>query len=325
MKTIVITGASGHIGGNLVRALLDQGERLRVMIHGEDNPALEGLDVERVKGDVRDLNSLTRAFEGAELIYHLAALISITGGQNGRVHATNVEGARNVAQAALEGGVRRLVHFSSCHAFDLRATTMILDETAPRPSTNHPAYDQSKAAGEAQVRAAIAKGLDAVIVNPSGVIGPNDFAPSRMGEALLSLRDGRLPGLVQGGFDFVDVRDVVRSAIVAAERGRTGESYLLSGHYCTVADLMRLAAEVCGSPAPRLVTPMWLARIGAPFITAYSRLSRSEPIYTLEALHALTLDRPLVADKAIEELGHDPRPLRDSLRDIFASFEDIAR
>ena len=320
---MVVTGASGHIGGNLVRALLAEGKQLRVLVRGDKNAALEGLEVERVAGDVRDRDSLERAFQGADVVYHLAALISITGAQGGLVHSTNVDGVENVAKAALRCGVRRLVHFSSCHAFDLRSSTGTLDETAPRPSKSHPAYDQSKAAGEAKIRAVIDEGLDAVIVNPSGVIGPNDFCPSRMGAAFLSLRDRRLPGLVKGGFDFVDVRDVVDSAIAAAERGRTGESYLLAGHYSTVGDLMRLAAEVCEIPAPRLVTPMWLARIGAPFITAYSVLTRSEPIYTREALHALELDRPLNADKAIRELGHQPRPLKDSLRDIFASFEAI--
>ena len=163
---------------------------MRVLAHASTHSpaALAGLDVETVVGDVRDLDSLRAAFRGAELVFHLAALISIDGDRQGIVHRINVDGARNSALASRAEGVRRHVHVSSIHAFDHHPTDEPLDEARGRPGPRHPAYDRSKAAGEAAVREVIAEGLDAVIVNPSGVVGPLDFVPSRVGEMLLQRR-----------------------------------------------------------------------------------------------------------------------------------------
>ena len=222
---ITVTGATGHVGANLVRALLARGDQVRALIHRihRDNRSLAGLDVERVAGDVLDPASLDRAFAGAEVVFHLAALISIQGDRGGLVPSVNVGGAKNAAEAALRAGVRRFVHTSSVHAFDLTRGGVI-DETSPRSDGPHlAAYDRSKAAGERAVREVLARrGLDAVVVHPTGIIGPFDFEPSRMGRTLLGLRDRSLPSLVAGGFDFVDVRDVVQALLAAAERGRTG-------------------------------------------------------------------------------------------------------
>ena len=254
---VVVTGANGHIGCNLVRALLAAGRQVRAMVRSDDPPSLRGLPVERVRGDVRDRRSLDAAFREAETVYHAAAVISITGDRRGLVRTTNVEGTRHVAAAAKACGVRRLVHFSSCHAFDGETPNdRRVTEASPRPSSRHPAYDRSKAAGEAEIRAAVAGGLDAVIVNPTSVLGPHDFGPSRMGQLLLDLRDRRLPATVAGSFDWVDVRDVVGSAITAETAGRTGESYLLGGHRLTVRGLLELAGRACGVRPPRWETPM---------------------------------------------------------------------
>lgn len=319
---VTVTGASGHIGGNLVRALLKDERTVRVVLRGDDNEALEGLEVERVYADVRDKEALAAALSGSDIVYHLAAKISIVGDPDGSVRATNVGGARNVAETCLSVGVRRLVHFSSCHAFDLNQVGAI-DETAPRPGSQHAAYDQSKAAGEAEVRKVVEKGLDAVIVNPSGVIGPNDFRPSRMGKTFRDLKRRRLPGLVAGGFDFVDVRDVVAGAMAAEHKGRTGESYLLGGHWVGVADLMRHAGEVCGVRAPRMVTPTWLALMGAPFMTAFAQLTGTEPIYTAEAIHTLNSTARLSTAKAERELGYTKHSHQETLEAIYASNEEL--
>jgi dihydroflavonol-4-reductase len=223
-----VTGANGHVGGNLVRALLAAGHAVRVLVHRRTE-ALEGLAVERVQGDVGSPEPLSELFAGVDVAYHLAAQVSVDGDHGGRVQRVNVEGTRNVAAAALAGGVRRLVHMSSVHAF-VTAPGHPVTEASPRADgRGHAAYDRSKAVGEEQVRQAIARGLDAVILNPTGVLGREDFRPSRMGRFFLLLFRRRLPALVEGGFDWVDVRDVVAAALAAAERGRAGESYLLSG------------------------------------------------------------------------------------------------
>jgi dihydroflavonol-4-reductase len=322
----VVTGANGHVGACLVRELLARGVAVRGVIRDDGPPALDGLDVELVRGDVREPDTLRAAFADAEVVYHCAALISIVGPMNGLVHETNVVGAANAARAALHAGVRRFVHFCSVHAFEQEPLHVPLDETRARVrSTVAPAYDLSKAEGEAAVRAAIDDGLDAVILHPSGIIGPHDYRPSRMGTVLLDLFHRRLPSLVQGGFDWVDVRDVASTAIAAAERGRTGQSYLVTGHWVSIPDIAAIAQECTGVPAPRLTSPMWLARVGAPFMERWAKLTRREPLYTAESLLALRANRVYVRDKAGTELGHAPRPTRESIRDAYAWFAEHGR
>jgi dihydroflavonol-4-reductase len=320
--TVLVTGASGHVGANLVRALLDRGDVVRCLIH-DGSRALDGLDIERVTGDVTRAESLTAALEGVELVFHLAAVISIDGSQGGQVEAVNVEGVRNVATAALAAGVRRFVHCCSVHAFDQAPLGEPLDERRSRalgPANN--TYDRSKAHGEVAVRELVADGLDAVIVHPTGIIGPYDFGPSRMGQVLIDLHRRSLLGLIEGGFDWVDVRDVVAGLLAAAARGRTGESYLLSGHWRSIGEVAATALDVTGVPSPRFVCPMWLARVGAPFVTGFHRVFGGEPLFTSESLNALRANRRILWDKAGEELGYAPRPFADTLRDTYAWFHE---
>ncbi len=319
--TVVVTGASGHVGTNLVRRLLDSGRSVRAVVH-KNRGLLEGHDVEWVPGDVTNRDSLRRAFTGATTVFHLAALISIEGDQGGLVTSTNVEGAGNAAAAALECGVQRYVHVSSVHAFDQNPLTEPLDEERSRAlSPKHNAYDRSKALGEARVKAVIAEGLNGVIVNPTGVIGPYDHQPSRMGQVFLDLYHRRLPSLIDGGFDWVDVRDVVAGILAAEDRGRRGENYLLSGHWRSVLDLATLAESVTGIRRPRIVSPMWLARGWAPFQMTIDRLMKRPLLYTSESLEALRANRNISHEKATRELGYQTRPIEESVRDIYAWFE----
>jgi dihydroflavonol-4-reductase len=322
--TTVVTGASGHIGAALVRHLLGRGERVRVLIH-RDARALNGLAVEAVPGDVLDPESLCAAFAGADTVYHLAGVISIAGDPRGRVRAVNIGGAENVARAALRCGARRMVHCSSVHAFDMRSASAPLNEAAPRAPDDprrYPAYDRSKAEGERRVRAVIAEGLDAVIAHPTAVIGPFDFVPSHMGRVLLALYRRRLPALVQGGFDFVDVRDVAAGLTAAAERGGCGESYLLSGHYCSMADLAGLAAAVTGRRPPRLTLPIGVARLGTGVMGLVARWAGTEPLYTPESLGTLRRGRPVDRAKALRDLGYRPRPTAESIGDAYRWFAE---
>jgi dihydroflavonol-4-reductase len=322
--TTVVTGASGHVGGNLVRALLDRGAKVRAVVRDQEVGlgGLRGLDVERVVADVRDEASLARAFAGAEVVIHLAAVISITGDHGGLVTDTNVRGVRNVASAARAAGVRRMVHTSSIHAFKIAERSRTIDEASPRAAPPESgAYDLSKAAGEAELRAVIAAGLDAVVVNPTGIVGPNDFGPSRMGRVLLQLAQRRLPSLVEGGFDFVDVRDVVSGILAALERGRTGENYILGGHWHSFNELAAMVTAATGAPPPPFTTPTWMVKLGLPFVAAHGRLVGQEPLYTRESLAAAAACRQISHRKAEVELGHRPRPLAETVRDTCAWFE----
>lgn len=316
----VITGASGHLGANLIPLLQARGDAVRVVAH-RNVTAFHGTDVEVVRGDVLDPAGLEAAFSNGDVVYHLAAIISIAGDPSGMVHRVNVEGAANAASAARAAGVGRFVHCSSIHAFDLHTRAGVIDESSPRVpagSARHAAYDRSKADGERRVREIIASGLDGVIVHPTSVIGPNDSEPSRMGRFFIRLRNRSLPSLVRGGFDFVDARDVAAGMIAAAERGRTGRSYLLGGRHLSVSDLAAVAAEQSGIRPPRLVLPRAVAKLGLPFIGALARIRKVEPLYTSESMRALAVVARVDHGLAERELGYSVRPIESTVRDIYA-------
>jgi dihydroflavonol-4-reductase len=318
----VVTGASGFLGGALVRALLAEERQVRA-VDLRRGPGLAGLDVEWMPADVLDISSLEASFQGAEIVFHLAAVISVTGDPTGQVWAVNVDGPRNVAEAALHAGVHRLVHCSSVHAYDLEAGEHRVTETSPRATAaGLPVYDRSKAAGEAALRQMIDQGLDAVIVNPTGVVGPYDFAPSRMGSVFLALFRRRLPALIDGGFDWVDVRDVASSMLAAETQGRRGENYLLPGHHLSLPELAAVAEQVSGVPKPTFSVPMRFARLWSPLADMVSRRSANPLWYTTESLHALRFDPAVSGAKAQAELGHRPRPFDDTARDIHHWFTD---
>jgi dihydroflavonol-4-reductase len=318
--TVLVTGAAGHLGNNIVRALRARGRSVRALVHFE-SASLDGVDVEKRPGDILDRSSLDDAFTKVEVVYHFAAMVSIVPGEGPRVTLTNTIGTRNVVDACLEHGVRRLVHASSVHALTPGGSNGVTDENcAPNLDPGAPAYDRSKAAGEAEVRAGMARGLDAVIVNPTGVIGPHDYVPHLAGRALIDMYLGRLPMNVASGFNWVDARDVAAGALSAEVRGRTGERYLLSGHWAPMTDIATIMQENTGHGGPRLVAPLWLAKLGLPFIGAFSKLTGSQPIYTGPSLRALTEHRECNNAKARGELGFAPRPLERTIVDTFAFY-----
>lgn len=320
MATVAVTGPSGHVGANLVRMLLARGRAVRVLVRRETIPALAGLDVELVKGDVREPESVARLVAGTSAVFHAAGVISIAGDPLGLVEQVNVQGTAHVADAALSSGVK-MIYFCSVHAFEQEPLHLPIDETRVRV-VRGTAYDRSKAGGEAEVRKRVARGLEAMILHPSGILGPHDFGPSRMGRVFVDMYHRRVPALVPGGFDWVDVRDVALAAIAAWERGRTGESYILSGRWASMGELAMLAAEITGVAPPRIETPLWLARAGAPFMEAWARVRKTEPLYTRESLLILQANRAYVREKATRELGHAPRPLHESVRDAHRWFAE---
>lgn len=317
---IAITGVCGLTGANLARLLLAHGRQVRGLTHHEKR-AVEGLDIELMEADILDPLSLHRALAGAEVVYHLAARISLETRDLAEIEATNVQGTRNVVEACLHCGVRRLVHFSSIHALEQAPLDLPLDESRPRVSLqNRSPYDRSKALGELEALQGVSRGLEVVILNPTAMIGPYDYYPSYMGKALLALAQGHIPALVRGGFDWVDVRDVVQAAIQAEQRAESGTSYILSGHWRSVRQIADLTAELTGRGTPLFTVPTGLAYLAAPLMAGLARFNHAQPIYTHLTLDALDSNRQISHARASRELGYQPRPLKDTVQDTLDWF-----
>ncbi|MBN1837162.1 MAG: NAD-dependent epimerase/dehydratase family protein [Spirochaetales bacterium] len=318
----VVTGASGHVGACLSRSLIEEGRTVRVLLH-RDQRALEDLPAERVKADLQDRRSLVEAFAGAEVVYHLAAAISMDRRKLDRMMRINVDGTSNVIAACRAAGVRRLVHFSSIEALSDRgraSTTVESNPLAQQEETT--AYGWSKACAETLVLEAAAQGLEAVILNPTAIVGPYDFRPSHLGKVLISLSEGRMPVLVEGGFNWVDVRDVARAAMAAEERGRSGERYLVAGTWLSLPQLARLVDAACGRRTFRLAVPCGVAGLGAGIMDSFAYRDGREPVFTLDTLLALSKHRHISIDKASRELGHAPRPLEETVPHTLAWFAE---
>lgn len=324
---ISITGATGHIGNVLVRRLLDRGEKVRALIlPDEDCTSLDDLKLERIEGDVLDLPSLRRAFQGARIVYHLAGIISIMPGKNMAIKRVNVQGTRNVIRAAHEVGAHRLVYTSSIHALFRSPHGTTIDENTPfDPEHAISAYDQSKAEASLLVMDAACLGMNTVIVCPTGVIGPYDFRGSEMGQLILDSMQSKPQLCVDGAYDFVDVRDVAEGMILASEKGRKGESYILSGERLDVEKLMTMVQKVTGKQNRLIKIPMGLARIAALFAPLYYRLSKSKPRFTPYALATVISNSNISNAKAQRELGYTPRPLSESIADTVSWFREYQR
>jgi len=257
-------------------------------------------------------------------VFHLAARVTVDGARGGEARAVNVGGTVAVVRACRAAGVRRLVHFSSVHALAQEPRDLPLDETRPLVDQARALpYDASKAAAEAVVLEAVRAGLDAVVVCPTAVLGPHDWQPSALGGVVLKIARGRLLGMVDAGFDWVDVRDVAAGAVAALARGRRGERYLLPGRWAPFRELARAVASAAGVPAPSLTSPLWLASLAAPFATAFARIIGAPAHLTRESMETLRgSHRDIRHDKAARELGYAPRPLAETAADTVAWFRE---
>ncbi len=310
--TVVVTGASGHVGAALVRALLDEGESVRALVRS-DTRALEGLDVEVHKLDVADRDGVRDALRGARVVYHAAARITLEAVSDPEAERVNIEGTRAVIAACRAASVERLVHFSTVHAIDPQGHEL-LGEGGGLP------YERSKASAEREVLSAAQSDLDAVIVSPCAVVGPYDHKPSYIGRVLLMLAKGWVRATVRGGQSWVDVRDVAKGAINASKKGKRGSRYVLAGRWLPMHDFATVASRVVGVSPPRVTIPPRVASAFAPLAERASRLIGQEPLFTKASLEALEPTARQIDPRAKDELGHDTRPLEETLRDTFEWF-----
>lgn len=318
---IAVTGANGHVGGNLCRQLILKGHHVKALIYNDES-ALKGLAVQRIKGDLNDPSSLDELCDGAEVVFHLGALISISGHKK-QLERINVNGTHNLLKAIRRSGVKRLVHFSSIHALNHSPLDEPMDESRPLMEHATMMYEATKAKGDKMVQEHIADGLDAIILNPTSILGPHDYKPSLMGQVILRIYKGLLPALVPGGYDWVDVRDVVQASIAAMERGKRGERYILSGRWASVRDLALEMEKVTGRKLVRLMIPTAAARVGVPFIRIYSSLTGQHPLYTFQSLEVLMNGNRMIShEKAERDLEYSSRPLKETLSDTIDWFRE---
>jgi dihydroflavonol-4-reductase len=313
---ILVTGAAGHIGNVLVRELLADGEKVRALVlPGEDVSSLEGLDVDIAEGNVLDPQSLQKAMQGIDYVYHLAGIISILPGQYELMNKVNVIGTMNVLKAAKKAHIKRLVYTSSIHALK-RDWLGKINEKVPFDVENAAGdYDRTKAEASLAVLEAVKDGLDAVIVCPTGVIGPHDYRNSEMGSLLRTWLLKRPHLLIKGAYDFVDVRDVARGQILACQRGRTGEVYILSGSQIRIFELRRMVQDFMGKHTPTITIPVWLAKFGSLFTPLYYRLSKKPPKFTEYSIKTVQSNSDISCKKAKKELGYHPREMIATVAD----------
>ena len=314
---VAITGASGHIGSCLVRELIQEKVQVRVLVH-RSGKSLEGLPVETIQGDLLNPQILYKLCRDIDVVFHLAAQIAIDKKSAQNARQVNTEGTRNLAETCLKLKVPRLIHFSSIHALNVHPLERVMDENRDLVIHSKQVYESSKAEGERIILSAAEKGLHAVILSPTAVLGPYDYHHSYLGQALIRIYRNKLPVLVPGGYNWVDVRDVARAAISSVEKGRKGERYILGGHWNSLQELSKLISQISDQKTPRIIAPLFIARIGLPFIRLFSIINNEHPLYTKDSLNILKESHQNISSgKAVNELDFHPRPLIETLRDTF--------
>ena len=324
---VLITGSAGHLGANLVRRLLDDGARVRVLLRHEDNnEALDGLEVERVFGDIRDLSATRNALDGCHGVYHCAAKVStIEGNRTHRreVYECNVLGTRNVLQAARDVEAGRVVVTGSFSAvgYDLDDPSAPSDETMQfYPMERTMPYERSKVLVEHECWRAAAAGQDVIVATCCALVGPADFFPSRLGRTMCDYANGKLRAFVDGGFEFVAARDIVEGHVLCMQRGRSGEKYIFSTEFKTISDILDLFEEVSGVPRPHRRMPVRLM-LGFSEVASFY-LSRCHPgfpqRFTPGAIRLLQKRRHADTSKAKRELGYQPTTIRAAVHEAYA-------
>lgn len=324
MKRIyIVTGASGFLGNNIIRMLEhdDNAEVRAFVLNGESISSLNNLKCSIYYGDVTKADTLNSVFDGCDgieiFVIHCAAVVYIKSKYNSRVYDVNVNGTKNIVDKVLEYNAK-LIYVSSVHAIPEKSDGNLISEVSIfNPDDVVGLYAKTKAEAARYVMDSVKdKGLNACIVHPSGILGPYDFSNSHLTALVREIVRGKLPMCVKGGYDFVDVRDVAKGIIMACDKGKKGECYIMSGEFVSIKKLADLVCDVVGRKRIKVVLPIMIAKIVAPFYEMYYNVKKKTPLFTKYSLYTLSSNSNFSNEKAKRDLGFVTRDITDTVRDM---------
>ena len=319
---IGITGGSGHIGHNLIIRLAQSEHELKVLVHKAD-VRIKSPNITCFKGDIVNLESMMDFCKDLDVIIHLAALISIGSFSKKKVFDTNLLGTKHIVSAAQKCKVKRFIHFSSIHALVHEPYDEEMDEGRDYAINSWVDYEKSKAVAEKWVMEQNTNDFEVIVLNPTSVIGPEDPQPSYMGEFQQLALNKKIPGVIPGGYDWVDVRDIVDATINSIKYGEPGNRYILSGNWHTIKELSDVLLGFSEKKRLLPVMPLWLTKLGIPFLNVYAWLTGSRPIFSKESLYILQHSNRFISNaKARKTLKFNPRPLKETLQDSYIWFKN---
>jgi dihydroflavonol-4-reductase len=319
---VFVTGGTGFVGANLIRLLLEKGFTVRALVRAQTTPSnLQGLDVKLVQGDLRDHN-LASKIQGCEAVFHVAAHYSLWQRDREQLHQSNVLGTRNVLAAARTARAQRTVYTSSVAAIGVPGEGQIADETYQSPPEKLVGdYKKSKYWAEQEAHQAVRNGQDVVIVNPSTPIGPWDIKPTPTGDIILRFLRRQMPAYLNTGLNLIHVRDVAEGHLLALQRGKTGDRYILGNENLTLAQILQQLGEISGLPAPKGSIPAWIPLSVAwldEFVLAKLGKTPSVPLAGVQMARQQMFYDPT---KAQQELGLPQTPVQHALKEAVEWFQ----
>ncbi len=322
--TTLVTGATGFLGSHVARQLAARGERVRVLVRATSQTrAVDDLPVEKAIGDLRDAASLRRALAGARRVYHVAADYRFGVRNPQEIYESNVAGTRNLLEAARQEGVELVIYTSTVATIAVPGTGKLPDEeTHARLEEMIGHYKRSKFLAEKEAFRSAASGLPVIIVNPTAPVGPGDWKPTPTGRIILDFLCGRMPGYVDTGLNVVPVEDAAAGHILAAERGRVGQRYILGGRNLTLKQILDALAVITGRRAPRLRLPHAVALAAGYVDQVASFMLRREPRIPLEGVRMSRHKMFVDGSKAERELGFVPGPIEPALERAVRWYEE---
>ncbi len=311
VKPTLVTGASGFVGWHVARMLLERGQRVRALVRAASR--VRELEVEVVAGDLRDPESLRRAVAGCAVVYHVAADYRLWARDARELYRSNVDGTRNLLEAARQEGVERVVYTSTVGCIGIPQSGVGDERTPVSFPEMVGAYKRSKFLAEQVALESARGGFPVVIVNPTAPVGDHDFKPTPTGKIILDFARGAMPAYIDTGVNLVDVRDVAAGHLLACERGQPGERYILGRENMTLREVFGKLEEVSGVKAPERRIPYGVALAAGAVTTLWARLAGGEPKVPLDAVRMARKKMFVSCDKAVRELGFTPQPLERAL------------